>query len=538
MIMKKILFKLTKIFSLLIVVVCLLSIQNIVAFSQDTTDATDTKVYLPLIQDTYTPPENNPTPTGLPSYTSKLYAIQVSSDDFFVTTNGSANGDGSMDKPWDLDSALLGHSEVRPGDIIWVRGGTYRPVKEPSKFNIKVSGSEDNPVVIRAYPGERVTIKDAGIQIYNPNVVFWGFEVFSSGLDRVAEESGSHPGDFYRPGGIAVYSDNVALINNIIHDAEYGITAQISIGNFYTENAVIYGNLSYNNGWKGPDRGHGYGLYGQNELGTKYIYENIIFNNFGGYSYHIYRENGPLKNFIFFGNIALNGNFLVGGLLPTSNIRFEENYTYNATTKLGFSSVGNETISVQRNHFWSVDSNALDVKYWKNVRVYQNNFYSTDSLAYLLSSSLNNYDWNENLYHSTKLSPFTTNNSNIAWEAWKKTTGFDSQSKYYSALPNNTNVTVRPNIFEAKRGNIIIQNWSKLGSVSVNISNLGLEIGDKYTIHNAQNFYVDPIVGTYDGNPITIPMNGWTVAIPIGWDEPLGENTFPSFGTFVLITKP
>lgn len=511
------------------IVIGMLLIPRIVVFSQDTTDS---KVFLPIIQkNTYTPPE-------LPSYTSKLFSVDVSSDDFFVTTNGSEKGDGSLNNPWDLDSALLGHPEVAPGDTIWVRGGTYHPVEEPSKYNIKVSGSEDNPVVIRAYPGERVSI-DGGIQIYNTNVVFWGFEVFSSDTDRISEESGSNPSTYNRPGGILVLNKNVALINNIIHDGETGITAQVSIGNYYSENAVIYGNLSYNNGWIGPDRGHGYGLYSQNELGTKYIYENIIFNNFGGYSYHIYREGGPLKNFVFFGNIAINGNFLVGGLQPTSNIRLDENYTYNATTRLGFSAVENETISVQRNHFWNVNENALEVKWWENVRILQNYIYSNDILAFLQFSSFpNNYDWDENFYYSANLRPFNINNSIIPWESWKNSTGFDTQSNFYSVLPNKTNVIVRPNYFEAKRGNIIIQNWSYVDTVSVNITTLGLEIGDKYTIHNAQNFYAETIEGTYNGGLITIPMKGWTVAKPIGWDEPLGENTFPTFGTFVLITKP
>lgn len=478
---------------------------NKIVFSQDTKGF---NVYLPLIQKS-----------------------NVFSDDFFVTIDGSENGDGSWNNPWDLDSALLGHSEVKPGDIIWVIGGIYHPVVEPSKYNIKVSGTEDNPVVVRAYPGERVSI-DGGIQIHNPNVVFWGFEVFSSSTLRTSDD---------RPGGIAIYSDNVALINNVIHDGEFGISAQVSTGSYYSRNALIYGNLSYNNGYIEPDRGHGHGLYAQNQDGTKHIYENIIFNNFGGYSFHIYGEDVPLNNFVFFGNVAINDNFLVGGLKPATNIQFYENYTFNAKTKFGFSDVDNVNISAEGNHFWNDASSALDIKWWdKDVNILNNFFYSKDTLSLLESNKRENYTWDQNSYYSysTNLYPFNLNKSTKNWSEWRNSTGFDLKSNFFPNIPTKTNVIVRPNDYEEKRGNIIIQNWQKLASVNVDISTLGLEIGDEYTIHNALNFYDETIEGTYNGKPITIPMIGWTVAIPIGWYEPLGENTFPSFGTFVLITKP
>jgi len=478
-----------------------------------------------ITQNQYTP--------SLPKFLSNISTNDNSTSVFFVTTDGIENGDGGMNDPWDLDSALLDSSRVEPGDTIWVRGGTYHPVKEPSKYNIKISGSEEAPVIIRAYPGERVTI-DGGIQIHTPNVVFWGFEVFSSDLNRVSKESGSHPSDLNRPGGVAAYSNNVALINNIIHDGENGITAQIN-----SENAVIYGNISYNNGWLGPDRGHGHGLYGQNEVGSKYIFENIIFNNFGEYSYHIYREDGPLKNITFYGNVALNDTFLVGGIQPASNMVLLENYIYNASTRLGFKSFDNGNITVVKNYFWNTFSTALEVKWWKDANIIGNRIYSDKTLTLLqFPRTFNNFNWDKNYYFSENNRPFHLTNSNLTYNTWKQLTRFDANSYYYSTFPDEQAIIIRPNSFEEKRGHIIVFNWSKKDSVSVDITSLGLEVGDSYTIHNAQNFYEETIDGTYDGKPVIIPMNGWTVAKPIGWDEPLGDVSFPDFGTFVLIATP
>ncbi len=468
----------------------------------------------------------------LPNFLANINSITTISSEFFVTTNGSENGDGSMNNPWDLDSALLGHKEVGPGDILWVRGGTYHPVKEPSKYNIKISGSEDNPVVIRAYPGERVTI-DGGIQIYNPNVVFWGFEVFSSDKNnRISEESGSHPSDLNRPGGIGIFNKNIALINNVVHDGEFGISAQI-----LSENAVIYGNLVYNNGWEGPDRGHGHGLYAQNELEKKYIMENIILNNFGGYSYHIYREDGPLNNFIFYGNVSINDTFLVGGIQPASNVTLVENYTYNSTMKLGYRSKFNETVTVIKNHIWNPQSSAFEVNWWNNANIVNNYFYSNKTLSSLqFPNPVNNYNWDNNSYYSETNLSFSLLSSNMTFNNWKKLTGFDSNSNYFSSLPDGQEIIIRPNYFEEKRGHIIIFNWSRNESVELDVSSLGLDIGDNFIIHNAQNFYDETFEGTFDGNPISFPMNGWTVSKPIGWDNTLGENSIPDFGSFVLIT--
>src|SRR5437016_11122256 len=54
-----------------------------------------------------------------------LFAVGAGATDFYVSPNGSANGNGSINSPWDLQTALLQPAAVRPGDVIWMRGGTY-----------------------------------------------------------------------------------------------------------------------------------------------------------------------------------------------------------------------------------------------------------------------------------------------------------------------------------------------------------------------------------------------------------------------------
>ena len=55
-----------------------------------------------------------------------LLLALVTASDFYVSPSGSAGNTGSISSPWDLQTALNQPAAVRPGDTIWLRGGTYR----------------------------------------------------------------------------------------------------------------------------------------------------------------------------------------------------------------------------------------------------------------------------------------------------------------------------------------------------------------------------------------------------------------------------
>src|SRR5687768_4789276 len=72
--------------------------------------------------------------------------------EFFAAADGKANGAGSKDRPWDLRTALSA-AAIRPGDTLWLRGGTYR-----GDFTSRLTGTADAPITVRQYPGERAII--------------------------------------------------------------------------------------------------------------------------------------------------------------------------------------------------------------------------------------------------------------------------------------------------------------------------------------------------------------------------------------------
>jgi hypothetical protein len=89
-------------------------------------------------------PTPTPTPTPMPTPTGPAV---------YVAPNGSPTGDGSINKPWDLGTALSQQSNVRPGTTIYLRGGTYT-----GKFTSGLIGTPSAPIVVRSYPREWATL--------------------------------------------------------------------------------------------------------------------------------------------------------------------------------------------------------------------------------------------------------------------------------------------------------------------------------------------------------------------------------------------
>src|SRR6202521_375199 len=82
---------------------------------------------------------------------------------YYVAPPGHTTGDGSMGTPWDLQTALSVPPAVRPGDTIWLRGGTYAGAAVAGySFACSLKGTAGLPISVRQYPGERATIDGRG----------------------------------------------------------------------------------------------------------------------------------------------------------------------------------------------------------------------------------------------------------------------------------------------------------------------------------------------------------------------------------------
>lgn len=84
---------------------------------------------------------------------------------YFVSTTGSATGDGTVGDPWDIVTAFAGGypaNTVVAGDTVWIRGGTYvaphAVAPNRGHYECSLNGSAGNYITFRGYPGERAII--------------------------------------------------------------------------------------------------------------------------------------------------------------------------------------------------------------------------------------------------------------------------------------------------------------------------------------------------------------------------------------------
>ncbi len=442
-----------------------------------------------------------------------MLAFAGSAADWYVSPGASSSGNGSLSSPWQLQAALNHPSAVKPGDTIWLRGGTYA-----GAFTSRLQGSQGNWITMRQYAGERAVLDGKGatratLAILSPWARFWGFEITNSDTDRPADIQ------WYRMAGISIEAPNVQLINLIVHDAGQGIGAQDPDGGTECE---TYGCVVFFNGC---DNNLDHGLYYQNLTGGKRILDNIVYAN-AQTGIHIYGSDAGLDNFTVAGNIIYdNGvigthgtrNVLMGGSDLAQSDTFKNNILYFSTGSgphldLGMYSggAGTENATVTGNYIaGNSSSNPVRFRSPYSGLVLKDNTFDA-SIVGITPSSF-------------------------------------PQNTYLSSKPSGARVFVRPNAYEPGRANLAIYNWSLQSSVAVDISNVDkngdgtgdgplLQVNQQFELRNVQDYFGDVITGTYTGSPIQVAMTGRSVGRPVGMSAP--PSTFPQFGAFVLLPGP
>jgi hypothetical protein len=472
----------------------------------------------------------------------------------YVSPSGSATGDGSIDRPWDLQTGLSQSPAIHPGDKIWIRGGTYGHGRDIFRSNLM--GTADAPIVVRQYPGERAII-NGWLQVGccdqdpKPNggayVWFWGLEFASSITDRTGYPAGPPKwGESAVLDSVDTWAPGSKFINNVIHDTRMGIS-------MWTEatDAEAYGNIIYNNGFQASDRGHGHGFYVQNNTGAKYVTDNIIFNQFDNGIQAYGSDKAQVRNIVVEGNIVFNNGVISGaradnvvfaGGTGVRGARLINNYFFHTPlTNLGYNELGwggtNEDLTAEGNYFMG-GFQSVAMGNWQSVKFQNNHVYSHAKYDLILSTSNSTagYVWNGNTYYGSGM--FMVNGSGTSFEGWREKTHLDGNSTYRSGDPTGVWTFVRPNKYEQGRANIVIYNWDLAASVAVDLSGV-LTPGRRYEIRDAQNFLAGArFTGTFDGSPVRISMTGLSVAMPNGSAPVPPQNTAPQFGTFVVIPLP
>ncbi|MBU1238580.1 right-handed parallel beta-helix repeat-containing protein [Myxococcota bacterium] len=421
---------------------------------------------------------------------------------FHVTVAGTPEGDGSLSNPWDLDTALRHPAAVLPGDTIWVHGGTY-----VGAWVAKLDGVEDAPIVVSAWPGDRVTLDSAGsedpvLQIYHQWAVFRGLELTNSDPDRRNS----------RGTGIWAGGDHISLQNLVVHEVGSGISGgqldnDVQQGNF----VELHGCIFYNNGWLGTDRGHGHHIYLTNRDSKMMLVDNLIFSAYGS-GVHAYSETDRnyVQGFDFIGNVwFLNGapgRKLVDGCLVGHN-----------------GSHGVDAIVLRENFGWAAGLDGRDVRMGWSAP-HNGGAILEDNYLVGLTVFLDEWD-------SVEL----TGNTIIG--SLEGLSAEDYPDNTYSAIPDTTRIFIRRNRYEPGRAHIIVYNWEESPTVSVDLESI-IPAGTPFEIRNAEDFYGLPVAtGTYEGAQVVLPMD-LTAAPPLGEPDAIPQSTGLQFKTFVLLADP
>ncbi|MCC6591568.1 MAG: right-handed parallel beta-helix repeat-containing protein [Bryobacterales bacterium] len=419
---------------------------------------------------------------------------------FFVAPDGSPSGDGTLDSPWDLQTALSHPRIVAAGDHIWLRGGVYT-----GPFTSKLAGTPGLPIIVRNYKNERAILDFPGepeqpavLHINGEWTWYWGLEITSSWEPRIDPPKN-------RANAVAVYGPNVKLINMIMHDT-FG-------AGFWSgsDDSEMYGNIIYNTGNDGSQRGHGHGIYAQNRDGTKRLTDNIIFQSFS-HGIHVYGSgNAHLNNFRLEGNVVFDNGVL-------SRFGEERNIL------LGGAVVAQQPVLISNFTYWS-----------KAASVGQNNIGYLAGCDQLIAK--NNYFAVGAVLTLVKCEPELLEGNTFIGAV----SGFD-QAKYpsnayypFGSKPSSgVDIFVRPNRFEKGRGHIIVYNWDHKPETDVDLSDI-LTPGQPYEIRDAQNYWGEPVVkGTYDGASVSVPMKLHAVSPIVGSVPTPPVHTSEEFGVFVV----
>ncbi|MCC7009016.1 MAG: right-handed parallel beta-helix repeat-containing protein [Acidobacteria bacterium] len=432
------------------------------------------------------PPRSARTPAGH----RQLYAAPA----------GRPHAAGTSDDPLRLSDALSDEGPVRPGDTVWLRGGVYR-----GTFESTLQGTAEAPIVIRQLPGERAIIDSEpspkpALTVLGRWTTFRDFEITNSDRRRHVAEAGPWPEDLRRGAGVFAKGPNNAFVNLVVHDMGdgFGVWEEAS-------DTIVYGNVIFFNGWEGPDRAHGHGIYTQNRVGVREIADNIVFWQFS-HGIHAYGSSAAsldhieLRGNVVFGNgaIAASGgerDILLGGGRRAVAPLLEENVTFGAQNNLGYAA-GCEDGVVRDNYFVAPTPLML-----------------------------------------VKCEPEMTGNTFIGamgeWELLRP------HNVYRQTAPSEGLVTrLRLNRFDPDRASLVVFNWDARPTVAVDLGAF-LRDQDAFEIVDVQNYFAPPVLAArWTGQAVMLPMSGREPAMPAGVASRRPRHTGPVFGVFVVRRLP
>jgi len=475
-------------------------------------------------------------------------------------TPGTSLGNGSLQKPWDLQTALNQDAKtVNGGDIIWLHDGVYNG-RFISNLNSTIKGKF---ITVASFPnewailnGNIISNRTSVLNVKGGNVIYKDFEVTWLGdFSRDQNEKG-----FQKSDGISHDSGvSCKFINLVIHNNPgSGFGSWKRTGNTEINSCIIF-----NNGYFSAKRGSGVGMYVQNSSDqNRLIKNNTIFNNYykgieiwsdNRNANEAYVKNINLENNVIFNSALVTGTPKDNLIIATNdnnkmniakNIKVVDNIFYHntdfknnqidgsmPTLTLGFNkNAPVENIIISGNKILG-RNDGIRILHAKNLTFKNNVVYSGFIRFY--ESFYNNF--NQNTWDFSGNSYYTRKNKTIRIQSKEDFTLGEWQNKYKT----DKNSTWKPisefnlepvlditqNEYDKDKFRLVIFDKNE-ADVAVDFSEYGFSKGTYYTIKDVENYNIILKKGKLG--------NDKKVVFPMKLNKNDKNKTLDNFGVFII----
>ena len=432
---------------------------------------------------------------------------------------GSPNGDGSRNNPWDLQTALTQTSErVNGGDIIWLHQGIYN-----GRYKSTLGSENTEFITVSAYKNEKVVLNGNVnsnlknvLEITGNRVVFKNFEVTFLGeySRNVKDDNFSNCAGINHLSGVGKFQ-NLIIYNN----PGLGFGSWKSTGGSVIEDCMIFFN-----GYIGKNRGEGEGMYVQNKSDdTRIIRNNIIFGNYykgvevwsasKGHDYEFVKNVNLVDN-IFFNNGLPSGTLRDNVIIATNdtqginvakritvsnnvfyhNIDFRDlkNYGTGVALALGFKARAlAEDIAVTDNIMLG-RNNGLNLMHAKSL-VFKNNTVYAGYVNFHKSSipalENGNFNLDYNRYYTRKIgSHRVIGDKNYKLSDWQNNFKIDNNSQWKPLKDFQIHPVLKIQPLKTNPNHFNVALLQKEGNeVTVDFSGFEIKEGSNYKIYDVEN---------------------------------------------------
>lgn len=470
---------------------------------------------------------------------------------------------GTEESPWSLAHGLSVDSGINPGDSLILLNGTYE-----GNYVSEISGTQGNPIFILAQnPGQAIfdvgknRTAETALTINGSHTWFVGIHVTSSSTVKKSDESNGNASIPYES-GIAVFGDFNKLINCWVYDVVGGGLELWRTG----LNLEVYGCVIFNNGFQGPFRGTGHGMYIQHDDPDrpKVIQNNFVFQN-ASQGINIFTTNPPNAGVRVVENVSFNTGVTVDfadalfrpphtlSIGSQNNLSLEmrvsDNIFYTDLQGGRLQKNGVSNVTLGRTFFPNSDfrftgnvlyggRNQIELLPITRLRLTSNTFYNTDGAFVNFldedDKSFPSTTWDQNSYINIigEASGF----DDLTFDQWKDEYGFDGASTLLEVPEKANEILVVKNEYDPRIYYVTILNLEGSDEVSVDFSDEGIIEGQGYLIKDVQNPFDEEqtISGEYGGGAISFPMT-WTESLQPKGNIPYQVvHTDNTLGTFIL----